>query len=105
MKILKTLALATCMIAATPSFAQDQAEEAVADQASSEMPELRRGMLLMSADGRRVGRIDRVLGDENAPTAVTVIKGMKIVTVPADTLSASDRSGRVVTSLDYRDIR
>ena len=67
MKIVKTLALATCMVAATPSFAQDSAEEAVADQA--------------------------------------VIKGMKIVTVPADTLSASDNSGRVVTSLNYHDIR
>jgi hypothetical protein len=49
---------------------------------------LKPGMILVSADGRRVGRIERVLGSATVPTAVTVIRDYKFLTIPANTLAA-----------------
>ena len=107
MNTFKILMLTAGLIAALPAHAQDTAEPMPdsAMAAQDQQLDLRPGMLLVSAEGRRVGRIDSVVGDEAAPTAIKVIKGMKIVTVPANTLSPDEESGRVMTSLSYRDIR
>ena len=105
MKFVKIAAVAIGLAAALPVATPVAAQEAAAETPAAEQLELRRGMWLISADGRRVGRIDTVVGEENAPVAVTVIKGMDIVSIPAETLSPGEDKGKVATSLNYRDIR
>jgi len=99
-KILTLVAVSAGLAVATPVLAQDAAPEA-----ATASVELRSGLLLFSAEGRRVGRIDSLVGDRNAPTAVRVIAGSKLVTVPADTISAGDKPTRVNTSLSFKEIR
>lgn len=97
-------AVCALLAVASPVFAQEAAPAAPAAPAAAAPLSLRPGLLIISSDGRRVGRVERVLGDRTAPTGVTVIKDSAFVTVPARTLSAGE-GGRVVTSLAYREIR
>jgi len=98
MRFAKELAICTVLAIAAPVGAQEAAP------APAAAVDLRPGMVIVSSDGRRIGRIERVLGESGAPTGVTVIKDSKFVTVPAGTLSSGEH-GRVVTSLAYRDVR
>lgn len=86
---------------AAPAMAQ----EATPVQNAAAAPlKLSQGMLIVSVEGRRVGRIDSLVGTNAAPTAVTVIKDDQFATILASTLSAGE-NGRIVTSMKYRDIR
>jgi hypothetical protein len=89
------------LAASAPALASDSVSEPA--QAAVTLP-IKSGMIVVSADGRVVGSIDRVTGDANAPTSITVIKGYSFVTIPGNTLSISD-NGRVTTTLNLRDIR
>ena len=55
------------------------------------------GEILWSADGRRIGRVERVRG-----STVAVVADMKMVYVPLDTVSASDRG--LVSTLTRKEI-
>jgi len=88
---------------ATPAVAEE-ASAPVAATASAPV-QLRSGVLVVTSSGRRVGLIDRVVGPNDAPTAVKVIKEMQIVQIPVATLTASGVKGRVITSMAYSDIR
>jgi len=74
-------------------------------QAQDVVASLARGVLVVTAEGRRVGVIDSLIGPKDAPEAVKVVMETRVVKVPVSTLSASDKKGRVVTSMAYRDIR
>lgn len=60
MKFVKIAAVAIGLAAALPVATPVAAQEAAAETPAAEQLELRRGMWLISADGRRVGRIDSV---------------------------------------------
>lgn len=101
MRISVLLGLCSMLTMAVPAFAQD----ATPVQAQAVAPlKVTQGMLIVSADGRRVGRIDSVVGSSVTPTAVTVIKDDKFATILASTLSSGDH-GRIMTSMKYNEIR
>ncbi len=86
MKINYVLALVLASVSA-PVLAQAPAESAVA------VPAVKRGAMVFTADGRRVGRVDRVRSD-----AVGIIYNGKYIDVPTATLAASERG--LTTSLN-----
>lgn len=100
MKMLGIAAIALGLASANPAIAQD----AVAATAPAALT-LRSGMLLTSVDGRRIGRIESLVGDKSAPSAVKVIKDLKMVVIPTATLTAGDSASHIVTSLKYSDVR
>jgi len=53
--------------------------------------------MVWSAEGRRIGRVDRVRGD-----AVVVIRDMKMISIPIASLTASERG--LVTTLTNKEI-
>lgn len=79
MKIAYTLAIAL-LGAATPALSQTAAP------ASAISAESLKGAMILSADGRRIGRVDRLRDD-----AITVIYSGRIVAIPVSTLTASDK--------------
>lgn len=79
--------LAATLALAAPALAQGPAKPISA------------GTTLRSSDMGRVGQIDRV----NADGSVQIIFRTKFVTVPASTLSVTDK-GEVTTSLTKREI-
>ncbi len=99
MKIHALAALAAVVMTAAPAVAQD------APAAAAQAVSIRTGMLVFSSDNRRIGRVEVVVGDKNAPTAVKVIKDQRMVTIPASTLSAGDTASRLKTTLAYRDAK
>lgn len=100
LRVSTLIALSSFALAA-PAFAQDAAPTAVAQVTA---PALQNGMVVISSDGRRVGVIDSLVGDKASPTAVKVIKEMRVISIPASSLSVSGK-GRVVTTLAYKEIR
>lgn len=90
MKISYALALALST-AAIPAVAQPAAGSTTA--AST----IAKNATVFSADGRRIGRIDRVRA-----TSVSVIYNGKFVEIPLDTLSAADKG--YTTTLNKADI-
>ncbi|KQM97507.1 hypothetical protein ASE85_14615 [Sphingobium sp. Leaf26] len=85
-------ALGLCAISAAAHAADPSP---VADAAT---PVAKVGDLIFSADGRRVGRVDRIRGN-----SVAVIIEMKMIYIPFDKLSAGDRG--VVSSLTLKEIK
>jgi hypothetical protein len=71
---------------------------AAADQPSGSAPVATKGAMLHSADGVRLGEVDRVETDGS----VQLIFDGRIVTVPATTLSLQD--GELTTSLKKTDV-
>lgn len=53
--------------------------------------------MVWSAEGRRIGRVDRVRGE-----AVAVIRDMKMIYIPITTLSVSERG--LVSTLTTKEI-
>ena len=97
MRALLPLALFTVALGAVPAVAQTNAPAAATS--------LRSGLLLVSADGRRVGRIERIVNDAaGAPVSAAVIVDSRFVYVPVGTISAAE-GARVTTSLSRADIR
>lgn len=70
---------------------------------AADAPVIKERALVKTADGRKVGFIDRVLKDSaGTPTGVQIIYGGRFVVIPADTLSAADKG--LVTSLNAKDV-
>jgi hypothetical protein len=70
---------------------------------AADAPVIKERALVKTADGRKVGFIDRVLKDSaGAPTGVQIIYNGHFVVIPADTLSAADKG--LVTSLNAKDV-
>lgn len=83
MKLHSVLALALAFVA-VPATAQATVPEANAPALSA--AEIRAGATVFSAEGRRVGKVDRVRGD-----SVAVIRDQKMIYIPIATLTASKR--------------
>ncbi len=65
---------------------------------------LKSGVMLKSADGRRLGFVDTVdTGKDGAPLSAQVIIGQRVIHVPASTITAIDKS-HFTTSLSYKDV-
>lgn len=91
MKFANILFIAAGLAAATPALAADA-------------PEIKTAALVVTADGARIGRIDRVVKDASgAATAVKIIFGGKFITIPASSLSAGEKG--LVTSLTKKEVR
>lgn len=103
MKLLPILALVATAAVSAPVVAQDAAPAVQTAEAGAFA--VRRGQLVFSSEGRRVGRVEVLVGDAGAPSAVKVIKDSKLVSIPVSTLSAGDRDTRVNTTLAYKDIK
>ncbi|OYX64453.1 MAG: hypothetical protein B7Y89_02255 [Novosphingobium sp. 32-60-15] len=94
MKIQSVFALALGLVA-LPAMAQTAAPVAAA--AATSAPEIKSGDMVFSAEGRRIGRVDRVRGN-----AVVVIRDMKMISIPLATLSAGERG--LVSTLTNKEI-
>ncbi len=94
MKIHSLFALALGLVA-LPAAAQTAETAPVAAVAAA--PEIKGGETVWSADGRRIGRVDRVRG-----TAVAVVSDMAMIYIPIATLTASPRG--LVSSLSRKEI-
>lgn len=85
--ILAAALIATAPVAA-PAFAQDAAASA---------PVLRSGSMLLSSDGRRIGKITRIVESaDGTPLSAAVIYDSRFVYVPVSTISAGE--GKTVTT-------
>jgi len=70
---------------------------------AGEAPVIKERALVKTADGRKVGFIDRVLKDSaGTPTGVQIIYSGRFVVIPADTLSAAEKG--LVTSLNTKEV-
>ena len=58
---------------------------------------IKKGVMLFSADGRRIGRVDNVRGD-----SVGIIYEGHFITIPVSTLTAADRG--FTTTLTHADV-
>lgn len=87
---------------ATPAYADhhEGMETAVPNSV-----DLRKGLLIYSSDGRRIGKIYQVIGQDDVASAVKVIFNGKMIVIDADTLSAGDKPSRIQTSLAYDELR
>ena len=85
----KAVLLALALVAA-PAFAQ-----AVA---------VKSGDVLVTADGKRVGRVDAITSKDGAPYLVSVIYDSRFIKIPVSTISTGE-GGRLQTSLSRDDIR
>ena len=67
-------------------------------------PVLKQGSMLISADGRKIGQIDRIIpAPDGTPSVANVIFDERMVHIPASTISVTDTA--VVTSLSRAEIR
>ena len=90
MRSIKLLLIAASFVAATPAMAQDAGAPAAASN-------VKKGVMVYSADGRRIGRVDFVRDN-----AVGIIYNSRFVKIPVSTLSDSDKG--VTTSLTGKDV-
>ncbi len=91
--ILLAAALSTCALSAAPAYAQSTATVSV-----------REGAILTTADGRRLGRIARVVNNAAGdPVAASVIVDSRFVSVPLSTITVDGR--RATTSLSLAQVR
>lgn len=81
----KSLIIALGLVA-TPVMAETTAPAAPAAPAA-----IKEGVVVFSAEGRRIGRIDRIKSAEGAPTAVSIIYNGRFIYIPVSTLTAGDR--------------
>ncbi|QZP09947.1 hypothetical protein K5X80_16080 [Caenibius sp. WL] len=82
------------IIAASLATVPAMAQEASAPAAASNV---KQGVMVYSADGRRIGRVDRVRDG-----AVSIIFDGRIVRIPVSTLSDAEKG--VTTSLTRKDV-
>lgn len=94
-----SLCAATFLTIALPLAAS--AQEAAPAAAASE---LKPGATLWSSDGKRIGRVDRIVATQaGAPGWANVIVDSRFVSVPVTTISAGDKG--FATSLSRAEIR
>ena len=91
-KLFVCAAISVVMTAMVPQISQAQAAETQVTSPAKE------GVMLYSAEGRKVGAIYRAFEDGRAG----VIVGGKMLVVPGDTLSLDD--DKLTTSLTYREL-
>lgn len=94
MKIHTVFALALGL-AAIPAAAQTAA--APSSTSASAALDIKGGEMVWSAEGRRIGRVDRVRGD-----SIAVIRDMKMIYIPIATLTAGERG--LVSTLTSKEI-
>lgn len=93
-------AVAAALFAAPVAIAQTVAEAAPTAPA----PVLKSGALLLSSDGKRIGRIERVVtGADGTPVSVSLIADSRFVYIPASTIAASGNG--LSTSLTRAEVR
>lgn len=90
MKLSYILALALSA-AAVPAVAQPAAD------ATAAAPSVPKGAMIFSADGRRIGRVDRV-----RTSGVSLIYNGKFIEIPMNTLTPGDKG--YATSLSKADL-
>lgn len=90
------------VFAVAPAFAQETATPPVAQAVATAEPaaavQAVRGQMIVTSDGRRVGRVYRVTNDGSP----SIIYEGRIVTIPATTLSLD--GANLVTTLTEREI-
>lgn len=70
---------------------------------AADMPAIRERALVKTADGHKVGFVDRVLtGGDGAPSGVQIIYDGRFVVIPASTLTGADKG--LVTSLTSKEV-
>lgn len=100
---IRCVAIAAALFAAPVAIAQTAAESAPVP-APATAPELKAGALLLSSDGKRIGRIERVVkGSDGAAVSAAVIVDSRFVYVPASTISSVERG--FSTSLTRVEVR
>ncbi|TZG28889.1 hypothetical protein [Sphingomonas montanisoli] len=87
----KVALFALALIASAPAFAQGVAS-------------LKTGAILVSADGKRLGRVDTITSKDGAPVSLNLIFDSRFVHVPASTVTAGE-DGRLTTSLSRDEVR
>jgi hypothetical protein len=93
------VAAAAALLAAPVALAQSPAEPAPAAA-----PAFKSGSMLVSADGKRIGRIERVVrGSDGTPLSAAVIFDSRFVYIPASSISAAN--GRFATTLTQSEVR
>lgn len=91
-------------LAALPALAETAVETQV--PAAAEAPaavQVKSGVLVVAADGRRIGRVDRVISVDGTPVSVSVIYSGRVVRIPVATLSNSERG--LVSTLSSQEIK
>jgi hypothetical protein len=97
---MRVFPIAAALISAFPLSAVAAAQ---APSAGSASPTVRSGERIYSADGAVVGRVEYVdKGKDGTAQDVAVIYGMRIVHIPADSLSTGPNG--VTTSLNRSDL-
>ncbi len=81
------------------------AEEAAPAAETATLENLRTGRLVLSAEGRRIGRVESLVGDRAAPSAVRIILNNKFVVIPVNTISVTEKPNVFQTSLTYKEVR
>ena len=61
------------------------------------------GMVLLSSDGKRIGRIERIVGSTGQAQMVSVIYDSRFIYVPLSTLTLGE-DGRATTSLSRKEV-
>jgi hypothetical protein len=90
-------------VTSTAALAQESAAPAADAPAVAAALDVKLGKFVTTADGLRVGRIDRIQADKDGkPASVAIIYQSRFVFVPVSTLSAQERG--YVTSLTRKDV-
>ena len=91
----------TCCVALVAALALSGA--AMAEEVVSTPAAVKAGVFLKSSDGKRVGRIERIVtAKDGTPLSAGVIFDSRFVYVPLSTISSSDAG--VVTSLSRAEV-
>ncbi|HEY4545400.1 MAG TPA: hypothetical protein VIG90_03095 [Pedomonas sp.] len=103
MKIVHLVTLVASM-AALPALAETAANAPAAAAAEAQAAvQVKAGVLVIAADGRRIGRVDRVFSENGTPVTVSVIYSGRVVRIPVNTLSNSERG--LVSTLTAKEIK
>jgi hypothetical protein len=98
----RCIAVAAALFGATAALAETSAPDTAPAAASSPVS-LKSGLMLWSSEGKRIGRIERVItARDGTPVSASVIFDSRFVYVPVSTITASD-SG-VKTSLTRAEV-
>jgi hypothetical protein len=96
--LLATAAILSAVSIATAATAQPPSEEPASAPVAAASAQPKVGDWVRSSDGGSIGRINYVQkGKDGAPESVAIIYDMRMVHIPADTLSAGPKG--YVTSL------
>ena len=85
------------VLVASPAIADEVAQDAPAAVESASL-EIRKGETILDSDGKRIGKVNQVNRDGDPQ----VIADMRLVTVPASTLSRVE--GKLVSTLSRKEI-